>query len=653
MTKTKSTKRALLLSALSLLMCVSMLIGSTFAWFTDSVTSSGNIIKSGTLDVTMEWKDATTTGAQQTYKDASAGAIFNYDLWEPGYVEAKNIKISNVGTLALKYNLNIAANGEVSELADVIDVYFAEGEHTLANREMTELTWVGTLSDILDDMPANMAGDLKANTADTVTIALKMQEDAGNKYQGLSIGSDFSVVLMATQDNVEKDSFDENYDDIDVPDKDIQIIDGNTYYYLNDGNVVLRSVPYGNVGSSFTVRNDVTLLGIGVDKGDTNGPVFSKYSPVETLTLNEGLVKINARAVTGVKTLTSVNFPSTLKFIGEQAFAQAGMTSLTIPANVEEIKFGAFRDMANLTTVTVKGNVAFDDYAFRSCPNLTSIYLLGDDVTFAGGQFATRSENGNATGITIYVKNTTVAARVYAAQTSAYGYEVKVLGAAADGSDAVSVTQVKNATDLDTALAEGENVVLSGNMNFNSSETTANSGYGATGVSVKGSVLDGNGYSLGINNWGTWDSAVHTTGGTIKNLTINSGMRGIFMGSATADVYIDNVIIDGTVYTFNSDGGSNDYGVYISNSTLNGWTSHSDVHKEVVYTNCSFGEGNGYAFCRPYGPTTFKNCAFEAGFEVDAIGAVTFENCTIGGVALTADNLATLVTSNLANATVK
>ena len=309
--------------------------------------------------------------------------------------------------------------------------------------------------------------------------------------------------------------------------------------------------------------------------------------------------------------------------------------------------------MANLTTVTVDGNVAFDNNAFRSCPNLTSIYLLGDDVTFTSSQFATHSDNGDATGITIYVKNTTVAARVYAAQTSAYGYEVKVLGEAADGSDAVSVTQVKNATDLDTALAEGENVVLSGNMNFNSSETTANSGYGATGVSVKGSVLDGNGYSLGINNWGTWDSAVHTTGGTIKNLTINSGMRGIFMGSATADVYIDNVIIDGTVYTFNSDGGSKDYGVYISNSTLNGWTSHSDVHKEVVYTNCNFGEGSGYAYCRPYGPTTFKNCAFEAGFEVEALGQVTFENCTIGGVALTADNLATLVTGNIANATVK
>ena len=55
MTKQKSTKRALLMSALALLMCVSMLIGSTFAWFTDSVTSAGNKIQAGTLDIEL-WK---------------------------------------------------------------------------------------------------------------------------------------------------------------------------------------------------------------------------------------------------------------------------------------------------------------------------------------------------------------------------------------------------------------------------------------------------------------------------------------------------------------------------------------------------------------------------------------------------------------------
>lgn len=654
MTKTKSTKRALLLSALSLLMCVSMLIGSTFAWFTDSVTSSGNNIKSGTLDVEMYWADGTEAPDSATWTDASTGAIFNYDKWEPGYVEVRHIKIANVGTLALKYQIKIVANGEVSDLADVIDVYYVDPAVQVSDRaQLTDANKLGTLTEVLANLANTANGELPAGENDTITLALKMQESAGNEYQNLAIGSDFSVVLMATQDNVEKDAFDENYDDIVIPDIDVQVIEGNTYHYTIDGNVVLASVPYGNVGASFTVPDDVTILGQG-DVYDGAVPVFSKSSPIESITLPEGLVEIKARAITGVKTLTSINFPSTLKAIRAQALRQTGMDELTVPANVEVIGEGAFRDMANLTTVTVKGNVAFDNYAFRSSPNLTSIYLLGDDVTFTGSQFATHSDNGDATGITIYVKNTTVAARVYAAQTSAYGYEVKVLGAAADGSDAVSVTQVKNATDLDTALAEGENVVLSGNMNFNSSETTANSGYGATGVSVKGSVLDGNGYSLGINNWGTWDSAVHTTGGTIKNLTINSGMRGIFMGSATADVYIDNVIIDGTVYTFNSDGGSKDYGVYISNSTLNGWTSHSDVHKEVVYTNCNFGEGGGYAFLRPYGPTTIKNCAFEAGFKVDALGQVTFENCTIGGVALTADNLATLVTSGtIANATVK
>ena len=207
---------------------------------------------------------------------------------------------------------------------------------------------------------------------------------------------------------------------------------------------------------------------------------------------------------------------------------------------------------------------------------------------------------------------------------------------------------------MDAALNDDtvESIILSGDLKFNASETTANSGYGATGVSVKGGVLDGNGNSLGINNWDTWDSAVHTTGGTIKNLTINSGMRGIFMGSATADVYIENVTIDGTIYTFNSDGGSKEYGVYISNSTLNGWTSFSDVHKEVVFTNCNFGEGQGYAFCRPYNDAKFVGCDFEAGFEMEAIGEVTFENCTIGGQPLTAENLATLVTSNIANAKV-
>ena len=200
-----------------------------------------------------------------------------------------------------------------------------------------------------------------------------------------------------------------------------------------------------------------------------------------------------------------------------------------------------------------------------------------------------------------------------------------------------------------------ENVTLFGDITVSASETNANSGYGATGVTVTdGAVLDGMGNTLTVTNaGGTWDCVVAAKGGTIKNLTVAGAMRGIFMPGANGDVYIDNVIFKDVIYTFNSDAGNKNYGVYISNSTLNGWTSHSDAHKEVVYTNCNFGEGSGYAYCRPYGPTSFVGCAFEAGFEIDARGKITFENCTLGGVALTAENLATLVTSRVENASIK
>lgn len=596
----KTTKRALAMSFVSVFLCVCMLVGTTFAWFTDSVTSSNNIIKSGTLDVTMEWKDATTTGAQQSYKDASEGAIFDYDLWEPGYVEAKNIQIKNAGTLALKYQLNIVANGEPSDLTDVIDVYYVDGETVMNERaDMSALTHLGTLTEVLADMSTTASGNLEANAAHTVTIALKMQESATNEYQNKSIGSDFSVVLMATQKDYESDSFDSTYDKIEVPEMDIKVIDGNTYYYLNDGNVVLRSVPYGNVGSSFTVRNDVTLLGIGVDKGDTNGPVFSKSSPVETLTLNEGLVKINARAVTGVKTLTSVNFPSTLKFIGEQAFAQAGMTSLTIPANVEEIKFGAFRDMAKLTTVTVEGNVAFDDYAFRSCPNLTSIYLLGDDVTFTGSQFATHTDAGDANGITIYVKNATVAARVYAAQSSAYGYEVKVLGAAADGSDAVPVETVNNTADLQTAITSGNNVLLTGDVTYGSAiSNNAN-------INLNGNTFEATG-TLNLGN----NADLTMTGGDYE---VNGTYGHVDVRPSTAEG--SEVVFEDVNFSFNKLSKS-----YVCTDRLGSvvevCATATDAKTVITFKNCTFDNAmvlfEGLSGTVGEFEATFENCTFNA-----------------------------------------
>ena len=213
MTKNKSTKRALLSSILSLALCMTMLIGTTFAWFTDNVTSANYIIKSGNLDIEMYWADGKENPENATWEDASEGSIFNYTLWEPGYTEVRHIKIANAGTLALKYQLNISANGEVSKLADVIDVYYVDPAKQVENRDALEgVTKLGTLSEILKNINTTASGSLQAGENHTVTLALKMQENAGNEYQNLSIGSDFSIQLFATQFTYEKDSFGNNYD---------------------------------------------------------------------------------------------------------------------------------------------------------------------------------------------------------------------------------------------------------------------------------------------------------------------------------------------------------------------------------------------------------------------------------------------------------
>ena len=223
MTNKKTTKRALLASVLALILSFSMLVGTTFAWFTDSVTSESNIIKSGSLDVTMYWAQGNEDPTSATWEDASTGAIFNNTLWEPGHTEARHIKIENAGTLAFNWTLTIAPNGEVSKLADVIDVYIygankyaSSNAKQVVDRDVSNFQYAGTLNEVLNTGIA--AGKLYAEagtgkyTFDSMTIVLKMRESAGNEYQNLSIGTDFSIKLLATQLAYEEDSFDKNYD---------------------------------------------------------------------------------------------------------------------------------------------------------------------------------------------------------------------------------------------------------------------------------------------------------------------------------------------------------------------------------------------------------------------------------------------------------
>ena len=215
---------------------------------------------------------------------------------------------------------------------------------------------------------------------------------------------------------------------------------------------------------------------------------------------------------------------------------------------------------------------------------------------------------------------------------------------------------VMNVADLKDALKNKENVTLGDDVKIDTNEDSESNSYGKTGLNITdGQIFDGNGNTLSVDGAdGTWDSAVSITSGTIKNLTIDSGFRGVFVNhnGTAGHVTLQNVIIDGPTYTISCDQGTGN-GLTAIDSTFNGWTSYAATIGNVEFEGCSFGAGAVYAFCRPYAPTSFVNCNFAAGYQMDARAAVTFENCTIDGVALTAENLATLVTGNTANATVK
>jgi len=210
MTRQKSTKKALLSSVLSLVICLSMLIGTTFAWFTDSVTSANNKIQSGTLKLDLELLDK-ESGNWNSIKTSQA-PLFNYNKWEPGYTEARVLKVQNEGTLALKWMAKFVSANKLSILANVIDVYVCEGATAYPTRELTGYTRVGTVAEFVNTIETTTTGTLLAGKEATLGIALKMQESAGNEYQGLDLGGAFDIQILATQLTSEIDSFDDQYD---------------------------------------------------------------------------------------------------------------------------------------------------------------------------------------------------------------------------------------------------------------------------------------------------------------------------------------------------------------------------------------------------------------------------------------------------------
>ena len=645
MKKNRSTKRALLMSALSMVLCLSMLVGSTFAWFTDSVTSSGNIIKSGTLDVEMYWADGKTDPKNTTWTDASQGAIFDYDNWEPGYVDVKHIQIKNTGSLALKYQVSIVPTGEVSKLAEVIDVYYADPAVQVADRSvLAQVPALSTLDKAIGGMSATASGELAAGASDTITLALKMQESAGNEYQNLAIGSDFSVVLMATQLTAETDSFDDQYDFDATYTAEIDQLNAKLAAAQSGETVEYALTHDAYIDSKIEVPNGVTL----VLNGNGHQAIVNTAYPFY---VNNANIQMNDLTITGKATYAIFTKGAIWDYNGNNATVNASFNNVTVDLDKAGNFPVTFNGMGNITMkdCTVKGA------GMPSGDHADGMHVFAGaeiNLTVDGGEIGGIMLNSNyAAAATMDVKNGAVIEKVDLEVSSASDGSnvVAPVTVSADSTVKDMFHAVYSADQLVKVLEAGGNALLVKNI------TTSNK------LTVKdGAYLDGNGKTIDFaGNFNGYEKALNLEGGaTVKNLNVANAGRAYGSDGNDGDIYLDNISGTNAHYFFNGDTTTNS-NVYVTNSTLDGWISYGNVGL-MSFDNCVLkGETSrfhGICYYVVYGDTEFENCTFDNFYMAMNQGAVnsgatgsvvTITNCVYvtseGTVKVTADNFKSLL----------
>ena len=367
MKKHLNSKTSLGYSILSLILCVSMLLGTTFAWFTDVAVSSNNKIASGELKIDLEMLVPTDGGAYhwQSIKESAAPA-FNYNKWEPGYTDVKLFKVENYGSLDLKWKAAITSEEEFGILADVIDVYVitSDSELTLPDsRDLTGYNKVGTLKEFASGSAGYLAGNLLSGQSTYFGIALMMRTDAGNEYQDQALPA-FDIRVIAGQLASENDSYDNQYD----ADAVFPEIPSNTQL----------SAPVGSVDSNNNLTDNVNI-------GTSNDKVTAEVPA--GVTIESGATEL----VLGVKPLEANTGNITLS---------DGQASRSIDVHID----GISRD--NTTPITVNlGSVLptglkNTSVALYHIENGTPVAMELVDSFTAHNQFTYDKQTGN---VTIYV----------------------------------------------------------------------------------------------------------------------------------------------------------------------------------------------------------------------------------------------------------
>ena len=672
----KTTKSALLTSSISLLLCFAMLLGTTFAWFTDSVTSANNIIKSGNLDVEFEYWDGSTW---KTVKGASD--ILTNTLWEPGVTQVAYLRVANKGSLALKYQLgvNIVSEkegtnvaGNTFKLSDSLMFGVAEGvtENTYGDNDTGRAAAIAAIA--ADEKKINVgyskefdmeSGDPEEYFALVVYMPTTVGNEANYKTSDDPSNPDkyrpqidLGINVFATQMENEEDYFNNQYD------KDAEFLPVNESASIVNNNgtlgeavVMTADLPYGTIkvtvpaGAQLS-STDVASLNLTVKNAASNyggqltanqvatgyeiyvGGIADYINPFVngssklynlkkiTVELPIGKGRNDVKAyqdntpLNGTYDDTGVVTFSTQYFT---PFSQAKKSTINVVyTKLSEAEKQLNEDLENITSgdsVTINSTT----------DNMVSINNIADALN---GTSNIELAGKGADSTTVAANNATITAE---------GLTVKDMTIQATGTTTI---KGDNATiaDVDYQHAGGSYGLTVSGSNATVKDTTI-SGVASQALVTLNAAADTTATISGttIKDTSTWGNG---NGVTVKTLngTVDIDDSDISVGGWALQLGNTSSIVKGTVDIANTN--INATGLTVRNVVTANFT-------EVTFANT----WSSAALSFEIGGTTntFTGCDFQTAVNFMRCGTVNraltfnFNNCTYNGTAITAENIAT------------
>ena len=641
MTYKKSTKRSLLMSALALLLCFSMLVGTTFAWFTDNVTSGNNKIVAGNLDIELEhYKD----GEWKTVSDASD--LFEDTLWEPGHTQVVYLRLSNLGTLALKYELaiNIVSEtpgknvaGEDLFLSDYIHMGVVENQQPSFENRDAAVAAVGNAGIISEGYEAD--GEMIAGVDPLyMAVVVYMPETVDNEanYRGDAIPTiSLGINLVATQLQAENDSFGKDYDE------------GAKYVISSDEEMIFNGNAFDTTVVNYGTL-DMTNVTINADQVGLQN--FGNAT-LNGVTMNGGSTADYSNITRGVNAKTEYNEATINSYGGGIAAADGA-----------EVVFNS--GSVYVDTASTSGR-----YLFYAEGEGSVIAINGGNFSWDKNDNQTRAYIYAGEGTTVYVNGGT-----FGKASTRSGYTAGILGTGtviitggtfgfdptnwlapgfvAKKSDSASTWTVQPmATDsdsLEAAIAAGETVIALGEGVFIVPDV-------AQGKTL---TIIGNGNSvIATQDDGSYEGCDYSLDGstvTFKNIIINIDST-TYTGYARLNATYENCTINGT-YTLYGDSAFTNCTFNVSGDVYNIWTWGAT---NATFTDCTFNSDgkamllygtvntnltlNGCTFNDKGGLTDLK-AAVEIGNDYNKTYTLTVNNTTVNGYEINDKGICTFTT---------